>query len=329
MWRTVLITVIVPIYNVEDYLPKCIDSILCQTYSDLEIILIDDGSHDNSPKICDSYAKKDKRIHVIHKANGGLSDARNAGLDIAKGEYISFVDSDDYIEPKMYEKMYTFMEDKQADICICGYHEVDENGSVLKSIKQPDQTVSREDIFHVLMQENVFYAIMCNKLFARHVFENNGHRFPVGKIHEDEFLIHHLYGECQTVSVLNECYYNYVARKGSIMHSQRYSLREYDDVEVYLDRAVFFHQNGYLDYSARLLHRTADDCVRVYNLTEHTAESKLRVKEIRDSFHEQLIHADLRSLKTIRKIELKLFDKNFVLYCFFNRIVKAIEVIKN
>lgn len=103
--RNAVISVIVPIYNVERYLEKCVNSILNQSYADLEIILVDDGSHDKCPDICDEYAKHDSRIKVIHRANGGLSDARNAGLDIAKGEYISFIDSDDYIDPLMFEKM--------------------------------------------------------------------------------------------------------------------------------------------------------------------------------------------------------------------------------
>ena len=114
-----LISVIIPIYNVEAYLDECIASVIAQTYSNLEIILVDDGSPDNCPQMCDEWAAKDSRIRVIHKENGGLSDARNAGIDIATGEYIAFVDSDDWIEPEMYEIMLAALKNENADICAC------------------------------------------------------------------------------------------------------------------------------------------------------------------------------------------------------------------
>ena len=118
-----LISIIVPVYDVEPYLRKCIDSILIQSYRDLEIILVDDGSPDNCGAICDEYAEKDKRIKVIHKKNGGLSDARNAGLDIATGEYIGFVDSDDWVMPDMYEYLYKAVKEYDADMSVCGYYD--------------------------------------------------------------------------------------------------------------------------------------------------------------------------------------------------------------
>ena len=125
-----LISVIVPVYNVEKYLDKCIQSIVDQTYTNLEIILVDDGSPDNSGAICDEWAEKDNRIKVIHKANGGLSDARNAGLDIATGEYIAFVDSDDYIELDFYDKLYNVIKATNCDISICNLRKVYENNNV-------------------------------------------------------------------------------------------------------------------------------------------------------------------------------------------------------
>ena len=122
-----LISVIVPIYKVEHYLPKCIDSIIHQTYQNLEIILVDDGSPDNCPEICDEYAKRDKRIKVVHQENGGLSAARNSGVEMANGEFLCFVDSDDYIHPKMYEILYKNLKKFKADISICDYNVVFEN----------------------------------------------------------------------------------------------------------------------------------------------------------------------------------------------------------
>ncbi len=121
-----MISVIVPVYNTGKYLNRCVDSILAQTYHDLEGILVDDGSTDQSPGLCDEYLRKDERIRVIHKSNGGLSDARNVGIDVASGEYIGFIDSDDYIVPDMYQKLYTRLTQEKADICICGWTYVDE-----------------------------------------------------------------------------------------------------------------------------------------------------------------------------------------------------------
>lgn len=125
-----LLSIIVPVYDVERYLPKCIDSILAQTFTDFELILVEDGSPDNCPALCDAAAAKDARIRVIHQKNGGLSAARNAGLDAARGEWIGFVDSDDYIAPEMYEALYKAVQSTGADLALCDYAEVDETGAL-------------------------------------------------------------------------------------------------------------------------------------------------------------------------------------------------------
>ena len=123
-----LLSIIVPVYNVENYLQKCIDSILAQTLTDFELILVDDGSPDGCPALCDAAAAKDARVRVIHQKNGGLSAARNAGLDVARGAWIGFVDSDDYIAPEMYEKLYRAVQSTGADLALCDYAKVDEAG---------------------------------------------------------------------------------------------------------------------------------------------------------------------------------------------------------
>ena len=122
-----LISVVVPIYNVENYIKKCVDSILSQTYKNLEIILVDDGSPDNCPQICDEYAQKDNRIKVIHKENGGLSDARNAGIDISKGKFITFIDSDDYIEKDYVEVLYNSIKENASDMAIGSHKAIYDN----------------------------------------------------------------------------------------------------------------------------------------------------------------------------------------------------------
>ena len=129
-----LISVIVPIYNVEKYLQKCVDSIINQTYKNLEIILVDDGSPDNCPKMCDDYAEKDSRIKVVHKENGGLSDARNVGMEVATGEYVSFIDSDDYISLDFYETLLETIVDNDSDVVECGVVKFYENEKFIKKL---------------------------------------------------------------------------------------------------------------------------------------------------------------------------------------------------
>ena len=163
------LSIIVPIYNVEPYLRKCIDSILAQTFTDFECILVDDGSPDNCPTICDEYAKKDSRIRVIHKENGGLSDARNAGLDIAQGEYIGFVDSDDYILEDMYSQMILKMDLYHADIVVCGIENIDENGNILENWQNlcGDSVYEKEEYINNLYPDinRKLCGSVCNKLY--------------------------------------------------------------------------------------------------------------------------------------------------------------------
>lgn len=174
------ISVIVPVYNVETYLRECIDSIINQTYKNLEIILVDDGSTDSSPAICDQYAQKDRRILVIHKGNGGASDARNAGLDVATGDYIGFIDSDDYIEADMYEVLLNNAIKYKADISCCRYSEVYEDGST-KDYGNNIVTLypNQEGLIEYLLGKTID-PFVCNKLYSAHMF--NHVRFATGLI---------------------------------------------------------------------------------------------------------------------------------------------------
>ena len=154
-----LITVVIPIYKVEQYLDKCIQSIINQTYKNLQIILVNDGSPDNCGKICDEYALKDNRIEVIHKINGGLSDARNVGIGRAKGKYIGFVDSDDYIEKDMYENMYNLLEERNADVCICNFYNVIENNNIIKNPNNGIQEYNKIDMYSTYISNKIFHYI--------------------------------------------------------------------------------------------------------------------------------------------------------------------------
>ena len=236
-----LISVIVPVYKVENYLHKCVDSIINQTYKNLEIILVDDESPDNCPKICDDYAKRDSRIKVIHKKNGGLSSARNAGLDIAKGKYIEFVDSDDYIDIEMISVLYNLLIQNQADMSICSLQYVGENEKKLTNpkVNLKDCVLDNKKLLQKLYEDgSVYYVVACNKLYNSSLFE--GIRYPIGKIHEDEAIIHDIFLRCKKVAVTSLRYYMYYQRGNSIMHEKNVnSLIKYT---FWADRLLKLHK---------------------------------------------------------------------------------------
>lgn len=198
------ISIIIPVYNVEKYIHRCINSILNQTFKDFELILVNDGSTDNCGEICDFYGSIDDRVKVIHKNNRGVSDARNRGIDIAKGNYISFVDSDDFIELDMYESMYKKIEEDNADICICGIREIKEDGNIIQQYIPSN----------INLKEIITRAYPCNKLFNKELFKDN--RFKVGRYYEDLELIPKLYLDTNNITYIKEIKYNYVKRDGSI-----------------------------------------------------------------------------------------------------------------
>ena len=178
-----LLSIIVPVYKVENYLQKCIDSILAQTFTDFELILVDDGSPDGCPALCDAAAAKDARVRVIHQKNGGLSAARNAGLDVARGAWIGFVDSDDYIAPEMYEKLYRAVQSTGADLALCDYAKVDEAGvpGVQTHVPVPQKSLTGRELLQKAYWTTA--QIAWNKLYRRTIFAQL--RYPVGKLNED------------------------------------------------------------------------------------------------------------------------------------------------
>ena len=219
-----LISVIIPCYKVEDYIEKCVDSILNQTYKKLEIILVDDGSPDNCPKICDEYAKKDERVIVIHKENGGLSDARNAGLDIAKGEYISFIDSDDYVDLNFYESLINSIIKEKTDVAICDIKMIYEED------KQEILCPAFDGEFNLLnLIDNGLVASSCNKLFKSDLIKQ--YLFAKGKVNEDLAVVIPTLINSGKISHSNECFYYYVQRKESIQNST-FSKKRFDIIDA-------------------------------------------------------------------------------------------------
>lgn len=240
-----LVSVIVAVYNIEEYLPRCVDSILAQTYRNLEIILVDDGSKDQSGSICDSYAEKDRRIKVIHKKNGGLSDARNAGMDAATGEYIGFVDGDDWIEPDMYRAMYFACEKEKAQAAVCRYKQITKSG-IIDGSAGNSVSLSRDEALEIYVcgdERYLIYNSVWSKLFARDLVE--GMRFPVGKNSEDIMFTTRAFCRMERLVYLDEAYYNYVLdREGSIMNEKAGERRLKDEIPFWQEQIAYFREAG-------------------------------------------------------------------------------------
>ncbi len=217
-----LISVIIPVYNVEQYLPRCLDSVLIQTYCNLEIILVDDGSKDRSGVICDEFATKDSRIKVFHQKNAGVSCARNVGLDIACGDYVGFIDSDDYIESDFYEVLVKNAVAHNADISYCGIKLVEPNGSVHERFntscrceKRPSEII-KGFFFNEEIKEHMYSQ--CNKIFKREVLA--GVRYKEGyALGEDILFVFETLGKCNMLCLEDRTMYHYLRRENSAMTS--------------------------------------------------------------------------------------------------------------
>ena len=217
MNENVLVSIIVPIYKVENYLEKCLESIIAQTHKNLQIILIDDGSPDGCGKICDTYAKKDSRITVIHQKNMGLSAARNAGFKIVKGKYIGFVDSDDYIAADMYESLVTAIEKYDTDISMCSYYKVENN--IVSKAQYPeikDCVYSKNEALKELLIDHKIQNYVWNKLYKKELFSNV--RFPDGKEFEDIATIFYVFEKINSIVKISQTNYFYVTRPESIVN---------------------------------------------------------------------------------------------------------------
>jgi len=235
-----LISVIVPVYKVEPYLDKCISSIANQTYKNLGIILVDDGSPDNCPAMCDAWAEKDSRIRVIHKPNGGLSDARNAGMAVATGELMAFVDSDDWIVPDMYEYLYQRLTEDNSDIAACGVQMVWEDKKLCRMLTRTGSCVlNQEEAMQAIIEESWLKQPVWYKIYKTALVRDI--LFPKGKYHEDVFWSYQAVGSAQKVSVSDYIGYYYLQHGGSIM-GEGYSLKRLDAVEAKAQRCAYIQE---------------------------------------------------------------------------------------
>ena len=262
-----LISIIIPVYKVEKYLEKCIQSVINQTYENLQIILVDDGSPDNCGKICNEYAKKDHRIEVIHKSNGGLSDARNKGLEIAKGEYIGFVDSDDYIEADMYEVLYNLLKQYNADVSICNFYTVSQGKISIKNADNGINEYNRIEILKEILLDRNIQSYAWNKLYKKELFDEI--KYPIGKKYEDIGTTFYLLEKCNKVVVTGKSEYYYINRQDSIVNNVTESTIT-DYIELIMQRYDYIEENirelsSYnKDYLKRIL-KTAEKDIKSLN----------------------------------------------------------------
>ena len=211
-----LISVIVPVYKVERYLDRCVESIVAQTYSNLEIILVDDGSPDSSGAMCEAWAQRDGRIKVVHKPNGGLSDARNAGVAACTGEYIGFVDSDDYIAPDMYERLSELIMDPQVSIAVCGVADVYSDHTDTPDVVQTSIMTSEEALSDIFLNKTLMVGVPPRLYPAWLMHEVSS---PVGKTHEDAFIVVDLFSRVERVAIDTTPRYFYCHNEGTITSS--------------------------------------------------------------------------------------------------------------
>ena len=267
-----LISIVVPVYEVEKYLKKCVHSILNQTYNNLEIILVDDGSPDRCGLICDEYAQKDNRVKVIHKENGGLSDARNVGIKASLGDYIMFVDSDDYIELNSAEYLVEYMDKLNLDIvCSNTWKKIDENETYNKPFMYENKVISGEEyIAHGMSTGNIF-SVVCNKMYRTKLIKDNEIYFKEGLLHEDEDWTPRILLKANKVMSVEFCFYNYVIREGSITQKVNKE-KNIKDIMKICFRLEDVYRTSDIDQKNKKLF--LDNLSNIYMLTANLGEYK-------------------------------------------------------
>lgn len=295
-----LISVIVPIYNVEKYLARCVDSIVNQTYKNLEIILVDDGSPDRCPQMCDDYAEKDSRIKVVHKKNGGLSDARNAGMAVATGKYISFIDSDDYVSDDFFECLLDVMNKENSDIAECSVVKFYEDNRFDEfSDDLSVKTYDTQDAMSALIAENPFHQHVWNKLYKTELVKDIP--YAVGKLNEDEFWTYQVFGRANKVSKLNKTMYYYFQRNSSIM-GVGYNIRRLDALEGKANRQKYI-ENNFPDLSMQAKIDLYGSCMFAY-------QSVLKFMSGADKKKALELIRKYRKMYNLSFDEIKLADKS-------------------
>ncbi|HEM3684360.1 TPA: glycosyltransferase family 2 protein [Streptococcus suis] len=289
-----LVSIIVPIYNVEKFLPRCIESICNQTYENIEILLINDGSTDGSEQICMDFMKRDSRIRYFLKENGGLSDARNYGIERACGKYLAFIDSDDFVESDFILRLYDALVQQNASVAIAGFSKVDENGTILKKelLENEELVLTGREVCKKLHSEKgQVFVVAWNKLYKKELFSNV--QYAKGKIHEDEYIVYQLFYDLDRIAVVNDSLYYYVERQESITRTQMTDLRFECLIEYQLLRIDFFNskndselmtlnQQAFLLFVIQFLEQNRSEFV--------TPEKKARLRGLYTKIYKELMN---------------------------------------
>lgn len=311
-----MISVIVPVYNVEEYLNDCIESILRQTCDDFELILVDDGSTDSSGLICDSYSEN-KKIKIIHQRNQGLSAARNTGLQHAEGDYICFIDSDDWVENIYLEQFIQLINNYGADIAVCEFNIVSDNEKAKVNVNAKISITDKEDSIRLLIQHQEKCSA-CAKMFRKHILDN--FEFPVGRLYEDLFVMHHIFLQTNKIVWNSAKNYHYRMRNNSIIH-QSFNLRlldkvsalkkRYDDLSELTWLPETLKEGAYLKYMEGIALACCDMNVSGYKKTDIYFEYISRVKTITLS---QIVKGRLSKSGFLSCLLIKYNEKLFGLY---------------
>ncbi len=315
-----LISVIVPVYNVEKILPYSLESIINQTYKDLEIIVVNDGSTDSSPEICKEYAKKDKRIKIINQKNKGLSGARNSGIDVANGKYISFIDSDDVISNEFFSYLYKLIIETKSDIAECAFVKISENDVYEKNykfdIKENYIITDSEGALNRLHNENVDITVksvvVWNKLYKKSLFDDI--RYPEGKLHEDDFTTYKILSKINQMVSTDAVLHNYVQREKSIMH-QEFSPRRLDALEAFENYIDVFkeHEDIYL-FDKCLIRYLRVLTTILEELYNSNYEEKNKIKNVLKEKYAEIVFMLQKNIKKLDENQRKFVEDAINLY---------------
>lgn len=311
-----LISIIVPVYGVEKYLRRCLDSLICQTYTNIEIIVVDDESPDSSGEICDEYAERDNRIHVIHQKNMGISGARNSGLDIARGEFIAFVDSDDFVSPHMYEYLLKALKQTNAEISICNFQKFKEGTEPQVSDTKFENTElnvitsKKEKIQYQFLQKNVDSNLVWNKLYKREIWEK--FRFPMIRAYEDEAIIYQIIYELNKIVYLDINLYYYLLRQNGSITSSGFSEQRFLRLNVLQERMKFYIQKEEWEYFLESFFVYKTDLLKVTELIQQSKKYNMKLLSDYKKLYNEYCFKYLKCCKTSIKNKM-----TYLWYCIF------------
>ena len=317
---------IVPVYKVEPYLRQCVDSILGQTFQNFELILVDDGSPDGCPMVCDAYARSDSRVRVVHKENGGVSSARNAGLNAARGKYIAFVDPDDFIQKDMLQSLLEEIEQCQADMVMCNfdtYYPPEYSGWKRVGSSFASGVMDRDAFADFMALPNNWHTcILWNKLYKRHVWENL--RFPDGYIHEDEAVMHRIVERCHSIRIIEDCLYHYRQNIPTSIMGQGMRIQSIDKLAAIADRIVCASDNSWQELGKAAMGEYIYYLLELIDAFPRTKENEEYFHRMDDSLKMALPYIlKSKSVSLRHKVYLSAIRVNPVIYATLKRLLKG------